>query len=278
MRLQEQVVIVTGGGSGLGKAIVERFVSEGSNVAVLDRDEARLADLRAELGDAILTFAGDVRSMGQVQQAVNNTVKHFGRLDCAIGNAGIWDYNRKLDDAEADQLEAAFSEVFDINVLGCITLAKAAIEPLVRSRGSMVFTVSNAGFDPAGGGVLYTASKHAVVGVIRQLAHELAPAIRVNGVAPGPIDTQLSGPVSLGMDGRSIHDLKMPEKVGGNMAIGRVPETKEYTGAFVHLASREDAGPTTGTILKADCGIGVRGIGVAAVGAGLLDKYGADNR
>src|SRR3546814_13245073 len=88
-------------------------------------------------------------------------------------------------------LPISCDELFGVNVKGYVLLAKASLPALVRSGGSLVYTVSNAGFDPAGGGVLYTASKHAVVGLIRQLAFEFAPPVRVNGVAPGPIDTAL---------------------------------------------------------------------------------------
>ena len=268
MRLKDQRIVVTGGGSGLGKAVVDRFVSEGAHVLVVDRDQARLDAL-----SGVSTYCGDVRSVNDMQAAVALATETFGGLDCVVGNAGIWDYSKRLDDTEVTQIESAFDELFRVNVLGYITLAKAAIPALVRSRGSMVFTVSNAGYDAGGGGVFYTASKHAVVGLIKQLAHELAPAIRVNGVAPGPIDTQLSGPESMAMDDRNIGDLNLPENVGPTLAIGRVPNTSEYTGAFVHLASREDSAPSTGSVINADCGIGARGMTQAALGRRLIEKY-----
>ena len=268
MRLQDQRVVITGGGSGLGRAVVKRFQDEGARVLVVDRDQTRLDDL-----SGVETFCGDVRKMVDMQAAVARAVDAFGGIDCVVGNAGIWDYSKRLDDTDADQIEGAFDELFRVNVLGYVTLAKAAIPDLVRARGSMVFTVSNAGYDAGGGGVLYTASKHAVVGLIKQLAHELAPAIRVNGVAPGPIDTQLSGPQSMAMEDRNIGDLNLPENVGPTLAIGRVPETSEYTGAFVHLASREDSAPSTGSVINADCGIGARGMTQAALGRRLIEKY-----
>jgi len=273
MRLNQQRIIVTGGGSGLGLAVVERCVEEGAKVLIVDRVEERLNEAQARLGDGVKGFVGDVRSMSSMQSAVEAAIEAFGGLDCAIGNAGIWDYSRRLDDTDPSQIEGAFDELFRVNVLGYITLAKVSIPALVRSRGSMVFTVSNAGFDAGGGGVLYTASKHAVVGLIKQLAHELAPAVRVNGVAPGPINTQLSGPEAMNMADRHIDELNLPENVGPGLAIGRVPETREYTGAFVHLASHEDSSPTTGSVLKVDCGIGIRGMTRAALGQKLIDKY-----
>jgi NAD(P)-dependent dehydrogenase (short-subunit alcohol dehydrogenase family) len=145
----------------------------------------------------------------------------------------------------------------------------------VRSAGSLIFTVSNAGFDPAGGGPLYTASKHAVVGLIRQLAYELAPAVRVNGVAPGPIETDLRGPAALGQAERSIGSLNLAAVAGPNVPLGQVPATADYAGGYVFLASRRDSRPATGGVVSLDAGIAVRGIGRVAAGAGLAAKYGA---
>ena len=207
--LDNEVVLITGGGWGLGRAIVERFLEEGAQVVVLDRAPDRIAGLVAAWPGRIEAVGGDVRSIADNQAAVDAAVSRFGRLDCAIGNAGIWDYSTSLDALPPERIDAAFDEVFHINVKGYLNLAKAALPALVRSAGALIFTVSNAGFDPAGGGPLYTASKHAVVGLIRQLAYELAPAVRVNGVAPGPIDTDLRGPEALGLAERSISSLDL---------------------------------------------------------------------
>ncbi len=193
-RLNEQVILITGGASGLGRAIAARCLKEGARVAVLDRSEQKLGELKDALGDSVTTTVGDVRSLADNNRAVEDCLAAFGRLDCAIGNAGIWDYSTNLLDLPADKIDRAFDEVFHINVKGYLLLAKAATPALVDSRGSMIFTISNAGFYPDGGGPLYTASKHAAVGLVRQLAFELAPFVRVNGVAPGGITTDLRGP------------------------------------------------------------------------------------
>ncbi|MBW8811819.1 MAG: SDR family NAD(P)-dependent oxidoreductase, partial [Caulobacterales bacterium] len=153
-------------------------------------------------------------------------------------------------------------------------LAKAALPDLVRSSGSLIFTVSNAGFDPAGGGPLYTASKHAVVGLIRQLAFEFAPLVRVNGVAPGPIETDLRGPAALGQGEKSIGSIGLAALAGPNVPLGRVPGASEYAGGYVFLASRGDSAPATGGVLKLDTGIAVRGIGRTSAGGALGAKYG----
>lgn len=272
--LSGEVALVTGGGSGLGRAIVGRFVEEGARVVAFDRSAERLAALRAEYGEAVATRAGDVRSLDDNKAAVSLAVERFGKLDCAIGNAGIWDYSVALDEMPEEQLGGAFDELFGINVKGYLLLAKAALPALVRSRGSLVYTVSNAGFDPAGGGALYTASKHAVVGLIRQLAFEFAPAVRVNGVAPGPIDTDLRGPTALGLSETAISSVDLPTVAAPVVPLGRVPAAPEYAGSYVYFASRRDSAPATGGVLICETGIGVRGIGTVSAGTGLAAKYG----
>jgi cis-2,3-dihydrobiphenyl-2,3-diol dehydrogenase len=271
--LDGEAVLISGGASGLGRAIVERFLEEGANLTVLDRSAERLAALAVGHPHRIEAVVGDVRSIADNQRAVAACVARFGKLDCAIGNAGIWDYSTTLDALPAERIDAAFDELFHVNVKGYLNLAKAALPALVRSSGALIFTVSNAGFDPAGGGPLYTASKHAVVGLIRQLAYEFAPAVRVNGVAPGPIDTDLRGPEALGLADKSISSIDLPGTAGAAMPIGFVPATADYAGGYVFLASRRDSRPATGGVLKLDAGIAVRGIGRTSAGGRLAEKY-----
>jgi cis-2,3-dihydrobiphenyl-2,3-diol dehydrogenase len=210
---------------------------------------------------------------GAILAAVAVAVERFGGLDAAIGNAGIWDYNVTLVDLPAEKLAETFDELFQVNVLGYMMLAKAALKPLVASKGSMTFTVSNAGFWPSGGGMLYTGTKHAVVGMIRQLAFELAPHVRVNGVAPGAISTSLKGPASLGMETRKFPGESMTQNAAGFVPLGQMPTPAEYAGGYVFFSSRRDNVPATGAILNHDGGFGIRGLGaVPRGGDGLEDK------
>ena len=113
-----------------------------------------------------------------------------------------------------------------------------------------------------------------MVGLIRQLAYELAPAVRVNGVAPGPIETDLRGPASLGHGGPLDRQRQPLRAVAApNVPLGRVPATADYAGGYVFLASRRDSRPATGGVLNLDSGIGARGIGRVAGGARLAAKY-----
>ena len=117
-RLQGQVSLITGGASGLGRAIVDRFVAEGARVAVLDRSVQGLETLAEDHGERVTGIAGDVRSLASNQEAVRRCVEGFGRLDCAIANAGIWDYGMHIVDLPDDKLEQAFDELMGANLKG----------------------------------------------------------------------------------------------------------------------------------------------------------------
>lgn len=260
--LEGQVALVTGGGSGLGRAVVDRFVREGARVGVLDRSAEKLDKCKVDLGDEIVTIRGDVTSLVANRKAVAATVKRFGRLDTLVGNAGIWDYFSSLAATPDDALSKAFDELFAINVKGCLLGAKAALPALIESRGSIIFTVSNAGFDPGGGGPLYTASKFALRGLVTQLAYELAPKVRVNGVAPGALASDLRGPAALGMADMAISSVEgIDEMVKAVVPLGFLPTAEDYTGMYVLLAARDESRTITGTVLRGDGGIGVRGLG-----------------
>ena len=267
--LANKVALITGGASGLGRAIVERFVEEGACVAILDRARERSEELAATLGDRVIAIVGDVTNLGDNRRAVAETVARFARLDCFVGNAGIWDFSTSLADLPDDRIGSAFDELFGVNVKGYLLGAKAAYRELAKTRGSIIFTVSNAGFYPCGGGPLYTASKHAVVGLIRQLAYELAPKIRVNGVAPGAIPTDLRGPRSLEMADRSIAAVPLKEMVEKGLPLGKLPEPRHYTGPYVLLASSENSSTATGGVIICEGGIGIRGFTDAAGGRNL---------
>lgn len=272
MKLTGEVVLITGGAAGLGRALVDRFVAEGAKVAVLDKSAERIKQLESDHGDKVVGIVGDVRSLEDQKQAASRCLARFGKIDTLIPNAGIWDYNMSLVDLPEDRIDAAFDEVFHINVKGYIHAVKACLPALVASRGCVIFTISNAGFYPNGGGPLYTATKHAVVGLVRELAFELAPYVRVNGVAPGGINTDLRGPSSLGMSDQSISTLPLGELLESVLPIGRMPAIEEYTGAYVFFATRGDSVPATGASLNYDGGMGVRGLFSAVGGKDLLEK------
>jgi len=235
--LDDKTVLLTGGGSGIGRAVVEKFISEGARMAVLERVPERAAELKKDFGEVLLPIVGDVREMADNERAVSETVKAFGKLDVFVGNAGVFDGFRPIVEIDKDTLKQACQDLFAVNVIGYILGAKAAIPELQKTEGRMVFTASFAGFNPGGGGVIYTASKHAVVGMIRQLAHELRPTIQVNGVAPGGVYTDLRGIGALGLGERSTFAEVKPEFL---------QSPAEQAGAYLFLASKELSPVTNG--------------------------------
>lgn len=257
--LDDTVALVTGAGSGLGRAIVDRYVAEGARVGALEIDEAKANALRDDLGDSVHVTVGDATSRADNERTVDETVAAFDRLDVFVGNAGVWDYNTPLAGLPADALDAAFDEVFHLNVKGYLLGAHASLPALQATRGSIIFTVSNAGFWPGGGGPLYTASKHAVMGLVKQLAYELAPDVRVNGIAPGGMATDLRGPRALGLDGMSFGQLPVDRIIERMSPLERPIAAEDYTGHYVLLASRANSATVTGSVHNCDGGMGVRG-------------------
>ena len=263
-RLDGKTALITGGGSGLGRALVSRFLEEGARVGVLERDTAKVDSLMQEFGDAITAVTGSVCDINDNRKAVQATVEKFGALDCFVGNAGVFDYFQSIRDLPDDQIGAAFDELFAVNVKGYLLGAKAAVDELKKTGGSIIFTVSNAGFYPAGGGPIYTASKHAVVGLIRQLAYELAPVVRVNGVAPGGMRTELGGLAATGSAAQKLSDMPgLEEMMVGITPLHFAPKPEDYCGPYVLLACERDSKPMTGVVINTDGGIGIRGFAPA---------------
>jgi NAD(P)-dependent dehydrogenase (short-subunit alcohol dehydrogenase family) len=257
--LDGQVALVTGGGSGIGRAVVERYVEEGARVAVMDRVPGRGEELRARFGAQVSAISGDVSRLDDNKRAVAETVAAFGRLDIFVGNAGVLDGFLRLADLAEASIAAACDELFAVNVKGCILGAKATLHELDKSKGCMIFTASGAGFTSAGGGVIYTASKHAVVGIIRQLAVELGPNIRVNGVAPGGTMTDLRSVAALQLEDRSQFDLPgAVERIAAGNPLQIALDPADLAGAFVFLASRANARGITGSVVSVDAGSTLR--------------------
>jgi 2,3-dihydroxy-2,3-dihydrophenylpropionate dehydrogenase len=268
-RFDGRVVYLTGGGSGLGAALVARFVAEGAKVSVLDRFAEKNRALAARFGAAIVTTDGDVRDLGAHESAVQAALAAFGRLDVYIANAAIWDGNVTLLHLPPDRIDAAFDEVFAVNVKGALLGAKASAPALVAQRGAMVFTLSIAALRAGGGGPLYTASKTAGIGLVRELAYELAPYVRVNGVCPGAMATDLRGPQSLGFADTALMATIEPDVVRSAYPLDFFPTPEDYVGPYLYLAS-SDAAVTSGTLIEADLGMAARGIrAVAGRAAGL---------
>ena len=191
-RLDGRVAIVTGAGSGNGLAIATSYAREGASVAIGEYSEPRGEAAEAAIvrtGGRAVFVPTDVRSWDEIDRLVTETVQQFGRLDVLVNNAGVLDgYATCLDTS----LEL-FEQVMAINVRGVFFGCKRALAEMVPAGyGKIVNIASVAGLVAMGGGCTYTMSKHAIVGLTRQLACEYGPrGIRVNAVCPGTIATSL---------------------------------------------------------------------------------------
>ena len=244
---------ITGAGSGIGKAVLAAYLQEGAKgIVAFDRDVTRLNDLRHEFGDAVIPCPGDVRDAADNRRAVDMAIEAFGGLDIFVGNAGVRDGRHLLSDLTDEELDAGFDEVMSVNVKGYFIGAKAAQDALAQRKGSIVLTLSTSSFY-IGGGSIYIASKHAALGLMRALAHEFAPDIRVNGVAPGGTPTQFSNADSLN-SGKAAQG----GRSGGPASniLRHQLEADDHAAAYVLLAS-DQSRVMTGAVIQSDGGRGV---------------------
>lgn len=264
--LDGEVALVTGGGSGIGRAVVDRYIEEGARVGVVDVVQDRLTELADIYGDRVTCIAGDVTKLDTNRRAVAQTVAAFGKLDVFVANAGLGDAFREIMDIPEEDVAKVYDEIFDLNVKAVIIGARVAVPELLKTNGSIVITLSNSSFYPDGGGVMYIGSKHAALGVMRQLAHELAPFIRVNGVSPGATKTDIRMPVSFGLDehGQRIRTHTHPSNADAAVEqctpLRMHAEPADHAGAFVLVASRRDGRAMTGSVVQTEAGLGIRGL------------------
>ena len=256
--LQGKRGLVVGAGSGIGRAVVSAFRAEGAKVAVLERDSGKCERLRQELPD-VPVVEGDAVTREANERAVAAAVDAFGGLDTLVNCVGIFDFYKGLSDIDAGDLSSAFDEMFRTNVLSHLQSVKAAVPALRAAAGSsIVLTESTSSYHPGRGGALYVSAKFAVRGLVATLAHELAPQIRVNGVAPGgTLNTDLRGLASLGLEDARLDD--NPDRARDLAA--RAPLNVALTGedhawSFVFLASGRSRG-ITGETVHPDGGFGL---------------------
>jgi NAD(P)-dependent dehydrogenase (short-subunit alcohol dehydrogenase family) len=257
-RLHGKRSLIVGAGSGIGRAVVQAFLAEGAEVAVLELDAAKCVELEAA-APGMAVMQGNATSAADAQRAIDTCGQLWGGLDVLVNCVGVFDFYRPLGQIETDALGGAFDEVFRANVLSQLAPARAALPLLRASGGSIILTSSSSGFHPGRGGILYVASKFAVRGCVISLAHELAPDVRVNGVAPGGVlGTDLRGAAALGQAQRRVTD--GPERVRDleNLTpLKLAMSPADMAGSYVFLASDEACG-MTGEFLHPDGGMGVR--------------------
>jgi len=215
---ERAVVMVSGGGGGLGRAIALRFAADGARVAVLDRDAqaaTAVAEEIAAAGGTALGLACDVTDPAACAAAVETTLQRLGRIDVLVNNAGISHRS-----AFARTEPSVIRRVIEVNLFGAIQLTHAALPQLLATRGAIVAISSVAGFSPLIARTGYSASKHALHGFFASLRTEVAPlGVDVTLVCPAFIDTAIDRH-ALGADGRQARHEKVT--VGRPMTAGHV--------------------------------------------------------
>jgi NAD(P)-dependent dehydrogenase (short-subunit alcohol dehydrogenase family) len=257
--LEGRRALVVGAGSGIGRAVVDAFLQEGARVAVLEKDEAKCKALRSDLPD-LPVVAGDATTRGANEEAVAAAVDAFGGLDTLVSCVGIFDFYRGLGELGADLIDSAFDEMFAVNVKSHLHSVKAALPALRASGGgSVILTESTSAYYPGRGGVLYVSSKFAVRGLVTTLAYELAPDIRVNGVAPGgTLNTDLRGLSSLGLNDRRLDDTPDREAdLAARTPLNIALSGRDHAWSYVFLASDRARG-ITGDVVHPDGGFAVK--------------------
>lgn len=239
--------VVTGGGSGIGRATAHMLATRGAAVAVVDLDEAsarETAELIAKKGGRAVAFRADVSRATELDRAVDGAIAALGPLEIMVNNAGILDGYFNVDETE----ETLWRRVLEIDLTGVFLGCKRALrEMLPRRRGRIVNMASVAGLNGTGGGAAYVAAKHGVVGLTRQMAVAYsARGVTVNAVCPGPILTGLRqhsqhilGPGTPDMSNRGI--AVSDEQVRAVVPAGRRGAVEDIAAAVCFLVSDEAA-------------------------------------
>jgi 2-hydroxycyclohexanecarboxyl-CoA dehydrogenase len=246
MRLEGRTALVTGGASGIGAATARRLAAKGARVAVADLDEAGARDVAGEIDGLAVQL--DVADTESARAGVAVTEDAFGRLDVLVNNAGT---DRFAFFVHTD--EALWDFVLGVNLRGTIAVTHAVLEAMQRrGSGAIVNVASEAGRVGSQGSVVYSAAKAGVIGFTRAVARESSRfGVRVNAVAPGPIETPLlnSAPEQLGELGE-----RLKQGMISATAMRRIGQPEEVAAAIVFLAS-DDASFVTGQTLNVSGGL-----------------------
>ncbi|MCP1337904.1 3-oxoacyl-ACP reductase FabG [Futiania mangrovi] len=250
--LNGKTAIVTGGGSGIGRAICRRFGEEGTNVAIFDMNgegAQKTADEIVANGGKARAFTVDITDRGQVDKAVGELAA-AGRIDILVNNAG-WDRIVPFLQTDMD----LWKKVIDINLYGALNMHHAVLPHMVESRAGRVINIaSDAGRVGSSGEAVYSACKGGLIAFTKTVARELARSgVTLNNVAPGPTDTPLFAEVAQGESGE-----KIVEGLKRAIPLRRLAQPEDYPGIVCFLAS-DDAGYITGQTISVSGGLTMHG-------------------
>jgi len=240
---QNKIAIVTGGASGIGLAISEKFVADGIQTIVIGRDKTKLKSVKNKLGLLCYTISFDLTDIPAIPSLVKDIIKQFGHIDILVNNAGI---NMKKDFTEVTDEE--FQRILLTNVTAVFALSREVVKNMIEKKSGAIINISSMASQYGLPKVIaYTASKSAIEGMTRAMAVELSPkGIRVNCIAPGFIATDMSAKALNG-------DKERKAKVMGRTPMGYMGDPVDIANAALYLANGE-AKYVTGIVLPVDGG------------------------
>ena len=247
MRLKNKVAIITGGASGFGKGIVEKFVKEGAKVVIADINYDSAKELQNVIGDRAIAVNVDVSKKNEVDDMIEKTVKHFSEVNILVQNAAIGMKPQSL----LETSEELFDRLFAVNVKSVYLGAKAVI-PVFKNQGTggvILNTVSTAALRPRPGLTIYNSTKGALIPMTKALALEVAEyGIRVNGICPVAGETPMLKDFLGSANPEENH-----KKFISTVPLGRLAEPEDVANASLYLCS-EEANFITGVMLEIDGG------------------------
>ena len=239
---ENKVVLITGGGTGIGKAAAVAFLAEGAKVVIAGRRQSVLEATTKELGASAHFVVGDVSKSGEPKAIVDEAIAKCGQLDVLVNNAGAFSMGPLMETSDEE-----IERIYRTNVFATLALSREALPHLIKTKGSIINISSTVSSGVMAGSSVYASSKAAVDHITRTLAAEYGPnGVRVNAVAPGLTATDMS------TGARS--DEQMLAMMVGQTPMGRVGEPPEVAKAVLLLAGHE-AGWITGQVVQASGGL-----------------------
>lgn len=247
MRLENKVAVVTGAASGMGRAIALRYALEGAKVVVSDLKLAAAAEVVSQIeasGGKALALVVNVALEGDVQRLIDSTLEAYGSLDILVNNAGIMDDFMPA----AEVSDELWEQVMAVNLSGPMRTIRKSLPIFIEQGSGVIINIASiGGLHGSRAGAAYTASKHALIGLTKNVGYQYAAAgIRCNAIAPGGVSTNI-------MVGMTPNAFGIEKAMSGIKANIRTGEPEEIAGIALFLAS-DDSSLLNGTVITADAG------------------------